>query len=135
LLTFSRNNVKISIKLIQAVPFYLINVYPEAIKLCQSLDQLSDQISRGEPSSNLDPIILERFGLYTQRDEKARHDYRKGWIIPSPPRKSNLLREREESRSRSQVAGFQLPQTWKRTARRKGRRKDEQTWQNRKIAR
>lgn len=69
--------------MIQALSYYVTNVYPEALELCKSLDVLSKQILRGEPCNSLDSAILERLDLYKQKQEKERFVFGDDWEMPN----------------------------------------------------
>jgi hypothetical protein len=76
-LTPGGRNEVFSEAMIEAFLTYVASAYPQGVRLCKSLDLLSDCILSGRPSSShiLDARIMEAINSYTQVEEKERSDF------------------------------------------------------------
>lgn len=66
--------------MIEALICYLINVYPEAVNICKSLDTLSKYAMNGISCNDHWPesAIIEKLGSYVQAEE--RHRWKDNWV-------------------------------------------------------
>ena len=67
--------------MIQGLLYYVVNVYPEGVKLCRLLDTLSQHIMKGRSCNDyqLDSDTLDRLGSYIQTVEKD-GDFKEDWV-------------------------------------------------------
>jgi hypothetical protein len=67
--------------MIQALLCYIVNVYPEGVKLCRLLDPLSQHIMKGGTCNDYRPDsnTLEKIGSYGQTEEKD-GDFMEDWV-------------------------------------------------------
>jgi hypothetical protein len=65
----------------EALVCYIVNVYPEGVKLCKLLDPLSRDIMKGGTGKD---YLLDstpgKFRSYVQAEEKERSDFRESWV-------------------------------------------------------
>ena len=73
--------------MIKALLCYIVNVYPEGLKLCKLLDQLSLHIMKGGACNDSwpDPTILEKLGSYVQAEEKEGREFKENWVSVETP--------------------------------------------------
>ena len=81
------NNGTFTEAMIQAFLCYILNVYPQGIKFCKSLDPLSQRIMNGGPFNDYWPGsgILEKLGSYSQIEEKERSGFKENWVSVETP--------------------------------------------------
>jgi hypothetical protein len=68
--------------MIKALLSYIVNVYPEGVKLCKLLDPLSQYIMNGGTCYDrwLDSTLSEKLSSYVQTEEKEESDFNKDWV-------------------------------------------------------
>jgi hypothetical protein len=68
--------------MIQALLYYIVNVYPEAVMHCKLMDALSQDIMKGGICNDhwLDSETLEKLGSYIQNEENERNDFNENWV-------------------------------------------------------
>jgi hypothetical protein len=69
--------------MIKALLCYIVNIYPEGVKLCKLLDQLSQHIMKGLAYNDHwpDSTTLEKLGSYTQTEEKEGSGFNENWVL------------------------------------------------------
>jgi hypothetical protein len=79
---FFSNGTSFTEGMIKALLCYIVNVYPEGVKLCKLLDPLSQHIMKGGTYNDLwsDSTILEKLESYAQMEEKEGSDFNQNWI-------------------------------------------------------
>jgi hypothetical protein len=76
------NSTSFKEDMIKALLYYIVNVYPEGVKLCKLLDSLSQHIMKGGTYNSHwpDSTILNNIGSYVQTEEKERGSFKENWI-------------------------------------------------------
>jgi hypothetical protein len=68
--------------MIEALLFYIVNAYPEGVRLCKLIDPISQHIITGEARNGvfLDSGVLDKLKAYVQTEEKG-SELKKKWIM------------------------------------------------------
>jgi hypothetical protein len=68
--------------MIKALLSYIVNIYPEGVKLCKLLDSLSQHIMKGGTCNDHWPnsALSEKLNSYVQTEEKEESDFNENWV-------------------------------------------------------